>query len=233
LTIFNDKQSQYCCIIAVIARLMSNLINFKNIFSFFVITTLLWSCSSSNVSKYTGEILQERIKKDAEFRHPEDSPLKEKSERDAFSGLKYFDVDEDFKVMSFINKSASADTVYLKTSTDDLRAYLVYGTAEFQLNGIDCKLKIYKGLRHVNHPVYSKILLVPFLDETSGNLSYGGGRYLEVETPASDSLELDFNNAFNPYCHYTSGYSCTKVPEDNTLALEVLAGEMKYGDSHH
>lgn len=239
-----DEPRDLCCIIAVKSSLAAKMIDLKNKLKYFLIIVIpfaILSCNSGNSVEndtkqnedYVSAILQKRIQTDAEFRDEDNSPLREKKERDAFSGLNYFDVDEIYKVNSFVNKTNAGDTIYLKTSTDESRAYLVYGTSEFKLNGINCELKIYKGLRHVNHPTYSKILLVPFLDETSNILTYGGGRYLEVQIPEGDSLLLDFNKAFNPYCHYTSGYSCTKVPFENTLALEVLAGEMKYGDSKH
>jgi uncharacterized protein (DUF1684 family) len=43
----------------------------------------------------------------------------------------------------------------------------------------------------------------------------------------NDSIELDFNYAFNPYCHYNSTFSCPIVPFENHLKVHIFAGEKK------
>jgi uncharacterized protein (DUF1684 family) len=75
---------------------------------------------------------------------------------------------------------------------------------------------------------FEKYLFVPFTDLTSGKETYGGGRYLDLEVPDGDSLEVDFNYAYNPYCAYTDGYSCPIPKPESRLSISILAGEKLY-----
>jgi uncharacterized protein (DUF1684 family) len=45
-----------------------------------------------------------------------------------------------------------------------------------------------------------KSLFIMFQDQTSGGETYGGGRFIEAETPENGRTTLDFNKASNPYC---------------------------------
>ncbi|HEX5571786.1 MAG TPA: DUF1684 domain-containing protein, partial [Ktedonobacterales bacterium] len=71
-----------------------------------------------------------------------------------------------------------------------------------------------------------------FRDATTGQESYGAGRYLEVEVErdAEGKLytTLDFNLAYSPWCAYNPAYSCTLPPVENTLSVPIRAGERVY-----
>lgn len=69
---------------------------------------------------------------------------------------------------------------------------------------------------------------MPFTDLTSGEESYGGGRYLDLDGPLGEEVELDLNRAYNPYCAYGGAYSCPIPPPENHLEVAVRAGVMKY-----
>jgi uncharacterized protein (DUF1684 family) len=75
-------------------------------------------------------------------------------------------------------------------------------------------------------------VLIPFRDETNGDETYGGGRYLQVDLPISSATTLDFNRAFNPLCAYDSKFTCPIPPADNALKVSIPAGEKSYGGSH-
>lgn len=49
------------------------------------------------------------------------------------------------------------------------------------------------------------------MDDTNGEETYGGGRYLDMRIPEKDSVLLDFNTAYNPYCVYNPKFSCPLV----------------------
>ena len=66
---------------------------------------------------------------------------------------------------------------------------------------------------------------MPFSDATSGRETYGRGRYLDLEIEPDGSVILDFNLAYQPYCAYSSAYSCPLTPAENRLAVPILAGE--------
>ena len=67
-------------------------------------------------------------------------------------------------------------------------------------------------------------MFLPFMDHTNGSASYAGGRYIDLRIPEGDTLIIDFNKAYNPYCAYDEKYSCPIVPSENYLDLEVEAG---------
>ena len=69
-----------------------------------------------------------------------------------------------------------------------------------------------------------------FRDSTNGAETYGGGRYLEFRKMDSKNMVLDFNQAYNPYCHYNHQYACPLVPKTHFIPLFVRAGERNYGN---
>ena len=70
-------------------------------------------------------------------------------------------------------------------------------------------------------------------DETSGDETYGGGRFMTVDKPDSTgTIILDFNKAYNPPCVFTKYATCPLPPEQNYLKLKIEAGEKMYGEGH-
>lgn len=69
-----------------------------------------------------------------------------------------------------------------------------------------------------------------FRDETSGEETYGAGRYLYTETIAAEdgSIVIDFNRAYNPPCAFTPFATCPLPPRQNWLPIRVEAGEKDY-----
>ncbi|HNW58040.1 MAG TPA: DUF1684 domain-containing protein [bacterium] len=78
-------------------------------------------------------------------------------------------------------------------------------------------------------------LFMVMADETSGEETYGGGRFLYVERPDSTGAVLiDFNKAYNPPCSFTPYATCPLPPEQNRLPLAIRAGEKRYmGEEGH
>ena len=58
---------------------------------------------------------------------------------------------------------------------------------------------------------------------------YEGGRYLEAAL-TGESVALDFNLAYNPYCAYADHWSCPIPPSENRLKVAIRAGEKTFGD---
>ena len=74
---------------------------------------------------------------------------------------------------------------------------------------------------------------LPFRDATSGNETYGAGRYLDNHRPGlqrlnAEEFEVDFNYSYNPYCAYSSYFSCPLPPRENWLKVAIRAGEKDY-----
>ncbi|MDH3217652.1 MAG: DUF1684 domain-containing protein, partial [Candidatus Krumholzibacteria bacterium] len=76
---------------------------------------------------------------------------------------------------------------------------------------------------------HSPKLWVIFADETSGDETYGGGRYLYLDPPDDDGkLVIDFNVAENPPCAFSDYTTCPLPPPQNRLPIAVTAGEKTY-----
>jgi uncharacterized protein (DUF1684 family) len=70
-------------------------------------------------------------------------------------------------------------------------------------------------------------LWLVFGDATNGSETYGGGRFLVTgEVGPDDSVEVDFNVAYNPPCVFSPYATCPLPPPGNRLPIRVDAGEM-------
>jgi uncharacterized protein (DUF1684 family) len=77
-----------------------------------------------------------------------------------------------------------------------------------------------------------KLFLI-IADQTSGEETYGGGRFMYVNKPDSTgTILLDFNKAYNPPCVFTKYATCPLPPLQNYLKLRIEAGEKVYGAGH-
>lgn len=64
-------------------------------------------------------------------------------------------------------------------------------------------------------------------DATSGDLTYGGGRYMYIDLPeANGKVQLDFNYLYNPPCSFSEYTTCLFPPSQNRLPFAVKAGEL-------
>ena len=63
-------------------------------------------------------------------------------------------------------------------------------------------------------------------DQTSGDVTYGGGRYIYLDLPEKDGpVTIDFNKLYNPPCSFSKYTTCLYPPQQNRLPFEILAGE--------
>ena len=112
----------------------------------------------------------------------------------------------------------------MPTTTERESEETVYGIAYFQLNGVAHQLEVYQNKQLMLEEGFEDYLFLPFTDQTNGQETYAGGRYIDLRIPEGDSLTIDFNKAYNPYCAYNKKYSCPLVPSVNSLDTKVLAG---------
>lgn len=64
-------------------------------------------------------------------------------------------------------------------------------------------------------------------DLTSGESTYGGGRYIYIDLPETNgTVTLDFNYLYNPPCAYSEFTTCLFPPRQNQLDFSVKAGEL-------
>ena len=159
----------------------------------------------------------------AAFKDASKSPLKD-SDRKSFKGLPFFKFDSSYVVTAFLKRTPDSPFFKMKTTTDDVNMERVYGVLSFSLNGMDHELEVYQSEESLNSFNNTDYLFLPFLDDTNGETTYGGGRYIDLRIPQGDSIIINFNRAYNPYCVYNEDYSCPIVPRSNYLETSVEAG---------
>lgn len=166
-------------------------------------------------------------KKNADFKDATKSPLPKK-DRNAFTGLDFFEVDSSFVVTAQLIRQPETKFFAMETTTERLTQERVYGVLNFEMKGQHVQLNVYQGEEHLQTEGFEDYLFLPFLDHTNGDATYGGGRYLDLRIPEGNSISIDFNTAYNPYCVYNEKFSCPIVPRINTIAMAVNAGEKIY-----
>ena len=186
-----------------------------------LVVVFSFSCSQKKQS-LKGESEWQK-QKNAVFKDASKTPLKSKDLKN-FTGLDFFSIDSAFVVNAYLEQTPDSEWFNMKTTDDRLSKERVYGILNFQLRGQDYQLMVYQGEENMQTEGYEDYLFLPFLDNTNGNSTYGGGRYIDLRIPDGDSIIIDFNKAYNPLCVYDEKYSCPLVPRENYLDIEVIAG---------
>jgi uncharacterized protein (DUF1684 family) len=169
---------------------------------------------------YVTTIAAWRAARDTSFMADSDSPVPE-SRRAELLPLAYFPIDPEYKTAAILNLTNDPTVLQVPTSTGGLRRMRRVGALEFGLKGQPLKLTAFV---EVGAPDLNR-LFVPFADLTSGNETYPGGRYLDLDRNRTGIYEIDFNYAYFPYCYYSPTYECPYPPAENRLKTPIRAGE--------
>lgn len=167
-------------------------------------------------NEYLTSIKNLRSDKDSYLKKDTASPIKDKKD---FKGLKYFEVNPNFKITGKIDKVTSGQTINITMTGGEVEEYEAYGNVKFEIEGVKCVLKIFK--------TPEGNLFLPFKDLTSNKETYGAGRYLDfgVNDVKDSQITIDFNKAYHPYCAYNQTFTCPVPPAENTLNVAVKVGE--------
>ena len=163
----------------------------------------------------------------AKFKDATTSPLTDK-DRKEFRGLNFFKFDSTYIVKALLKRTPDAEWFNMKTTTERLSKERVFGILTFEINEEQFNLNVYQGEENMQTKGLEDYLFLPFLDDTNGEESYGGGRYIDLRIPESDTITIDFNKAYNPLCVYNEKFSCPLVPRENYLPIQVKAGVKMY-----
>jgi uncharacterized protein (DUF1684 family) len=166
------------------------------------------------------EKIRERFNKS--FRKSPNSPLTAEQKTD-FKGLSFFPIDEKYKITVEMKKFDEQNEITILSSKGDERKYIRFAFVEFDLEGQKNRLIILKPPKH-------DYLFLGFKDKTTGNESYKGGRYVEIEKLPENKIMIDFNMAYNPLCAYNDRWNCAGISEENILQIPIAAGLKKYDD---
>ncbi len=165
------------------------------------------------LASWLGELAAFRARKDAHFRSGR-GPL---TDVNGFGGLSYFPPDPTWNLRLKVERLPPQPVTLATTTPGETQPFVTWGVAELP-GGERLTLYARQG------DAAPAALFVPFRDATSGALTYGAGRYLDAPL-SGDTVELDFNRAYHPYCAYSDAWTCPLPPAGNWLRSAVEAGE--------
>ena len=196
----------------------------KNLIFITALLLLFTSCATKTVNqlspieKYQSELVEF-------YSNPKTSPLNQE-EKSIFKGITFFPIDEKYKVEAEFTPIDDGNVIPFPTSAGKTKYYKKYGLARFFIDGKEQVLTLYQSSPVMEE--YLDHLFLPFTDDTNGNTTYGGGRYIDLSIKDiinnNGKVIIDFNQAYNPYCAYSKRYNCPIPPGNNSLDIEINAG---------
>jgi uncharacterized protein (DUF1684 family) len=178
-----------------------------------------------------------RVTVDSSMRYGPSSPFHRDSSLQ-FTGIKWFPPDYEFRAEASLHRYPTTAEIATRGTKGEERHVTRYGYLMFTLHEKKYRLNVYKFTEadlKKRGEEFRSYLMVWFTDRTTGKETYPVGRYVEIDAESSDSTHLyvlDFNKAYNPYCAYSSLYSCAVPTKDDKLDVAITAGEKKYHDDH-
>lgn len=134
---------------------------------------------------------------------------------DAFKGFENYAPNSDFIFEADFEyfSTSKSEPVASKLGVNDVANFI--GKVQFQYDGTFYTLDVgEQGWMMVG-------------DSTSGNTTYGGGRYMYIDLPETNGkVTLDFNYLYNPPCRYSEYTTCLFPPRQNVLPIAIEAGEL-------
>jgi uncharacterized protein (DUF1684 family) len=192
------------------------------------ISALYFSCGqkhSAEEIKYIKEVESYRQEKNDFMKNNPASPFSQDSTI-KFEPLNYYAVDPAFVFKCKLNEYPQKDTIIIFGTKGEERKAIRYGYITFNYRNKPFRMNVYKGTTAQGQEYYS----IWFTDKTTGNDTYGVGRYIDFDINPDSSYvyTIDFNLAYNPYCAYSAKYSCAIPTKEDYIDLAVTAGEKKY-----
>ena len=175
--------------------------------------------------QWQAQLERERREKDGFFAEHWQSPIPPQ-DRPGFGGLDYYPPDPDYRFEIELHKHEEKKRVRMAYTNGEEQDFIQWGEFRFSIGGEQCVLQAYRS--HAE----GEQLFIPFRDATSGQDTYGAGRYLDLDAARNRTADgkwvLDLNRAYNPWCVYSQDYTCPLVPPENWLKVAIYAGEKNY-----
>ncbi len=140
--------------------------------------------------------------------------------RKEFRGCKWYPVNPKYRVTAKYTEYLVPKSMPITNVLGDTQPVSNPGYVTFQIDGRECRLEAQAA---------GKGLFFNFRDNTSGKTTYPAGRFLDASGPVNNEVVLDFNQATNPPCAFTSFATCPLPPKENYLSVSIPAGEK----THH
>jgi len=178
---------------------------------------------TDNPEVYMEKIEKERDRQFKFIRYNIESPLTEEQKKD-FKELDFYPIDPVYKVRAKMVPVEDRKMMELPMTDGTVEKYLKHSFAEFQLSGQTYRLLLLQSVKELD----KRNFFLAFADATSGDETYGGGRYINLRQDGKNSITIDFNMAYNPYCAYNPDFACPLPPKENIMEIAIRAGEKDY-----
>ena len=171
---------------------------------------------------YLSAILLERAHKDSSMQYDPHSPFN-RDPNATFASLTYYNPTSEFVFKSKLYEYDTVDTVNVFGTRGEVRRVLREGYVNLNYDENEYKVNVYKAFGRDGQSYHS----IWFTDKTTGNETYGVGRYLDFEREEDREhiYTIDFNKAYNPYCAYSPEFTCPIPRQEDHIAMEIKAGE--------
>lgn len=199
----------------------------KSVTLILVITIAILFNACAGKSEYEKSIEKIREEKNEYMKNADTSPFNAKTKVE-FHPLNYYEPDSSFVFESKLYKYETPDSVTIYGTKGEPRQSIRYGYLEITRGDKNIKVNVYKNILKSGGEYYS----IWFTDKTTNETTYGVGRYIDFELNNDPDYvyTIDFNLAYNPYCAYSSEYSCAIPTKEDYLDFAVEAGEKKFHD---
>lgn len=189
-----------------------------------VLGSLVYTLSGGeSTAQYTERIEAERERQFKYLKFNLESPLTEAQKGD-LDQLDFYPVDETFKVKARLEPLEVKKMVQIPLTDGSVEKYVRHSFVVFELKGQEVKVLLLQAADEAD----KRNFFLAFADATSGEETYGGGRYLNLRQDGQRSITIDFNLAYNPYCAYNPEFACPIPPKENILEIPIPAGEKNY-----
>lgn len=172
---------------------------------------------------YIEKVEKERERQFKFIKFNVESPLNEEQRR-SFQLLTFYDINPLYRVKARLIPIENKKVREVPLTDGSKEKYIEHSYAEFELGGQTNKLLLLQSVKETD----MRNFFLAFADETSGKETYGGGRFLNLRQDGKNSITIDFNLAYNPYCAYNPDYACPLPPKENLMTIAIEAGEKNY-----
>jgi uncharacterized protein (DUF1684 family) len=136
-----------------------------------------------------------------------------------FTGLNYYPINPVYQLTAeFLPYDPPKVTKIVDVIGSEYKSTFA-GRVRFTWQGVECDLDAQD---------VGEELLINFTDQTKTDATYPGGRYLVIPKPEGAQVTLDFNQAANWPCAYTSYATCPMPSLSNSLPVRIEDGEKRY-----
>jgi uncharacterized protein (DUF1684 family) len=143
-----------------------------------------------------------------------------------FTGIEHYPLDTSWRISAQFEPHMTPKIIETVTTSGDRSQIISSGAVGFKIHGVYYRLDAWDIGNRGN-------LQTIFSDGTSGQGTYGAGRFVVIEkSKENDRYTIDFNKAYNPPCAFTEFATCPLPPAQNRLPVNITAGEKYSGESH-